>query len=54
MGVKSLMNKRIFLSYCQKNKAEADKIDVEFNKRGITPTRDERDLEYKQEIEKFM
>ena len=48
------MDKKIFLSYCQKNKNEADVIDAAFSRKGIELTRDERDLEYKEEIEKFM
>lgn len=48
------MNKRIFLSYCQANENEADKIDEEFKKNNIIPTRDKRDLKYKQNIEEFM
>lgn len=48
------MDKKIFLSYCQKNKNEADIIDTAFSRKGIELTRDERDLEYKEEIEKFM
>lgn len=54
MGVKNLMDKRIFLSYCQANEKEANKIDEEFIKKGITLTRDKRDLRYKQNIEDFM
>ena len=54
MEVKVLMDKKIFLSYCQKIKNEADIIDTAFSRKGIELTRDERDLEYKEEIEKFM
>lgn len=48
------MDKRIFLSYCQKNKNEADIIDNIFLQKGILLTRDVRDLEYKQSIQEFM
>ena len=48
------MDKRIFLSYCQKNKNEANIIDNIFLQKGILLTRDVRDLEYKQSIQEFM
>ncbi|SQJ00851.1 Uncharacterised protein [Fusobacterium ulcerans] len=48
------MNKKIFLSYCQKNKEEANSVDIAFKEKGIIPTRDERDLKYKQSLEEFM
>lgn len=48
------MDKRIFLSYCQKNKNEADEIDTAFSEKGIELTRDERDLKYRQSLKEFM
>lgn len=48
------MDKRIFLSYCQKNKNEADEIDTAFSEKAIELTRDERDLKYRQSLKEFM
>ena len=48
------MDKKIFLSYCQKNENEAEAIDTAFLKRGIELTKDKRDLKYKQSLKEFM
>ncbi|WP_300359494.1 toll/interleukin-1 receptor domain-containing protein [Fusobacterium sp.] len=48
------MDKKIFLSYCQKNENEAKAIDTAFLEKGIKLTKDERDLKYKQSLKEFM
>uniref|UniRef100_UPI00263296CD toll/interleukin-1 receptor domain-containing protein n=1 Tax=Fusobacterium sp. TaxID=68766 RepID=UPI00263296CD len=48
------MDKKIFLSYCQKNENEAEAIDTAFLKKGIELTKDKRDLKYKQSLKEFM
>lgn len=48
------MNKKIFLSYCQRNENEVKAIDTVFLKKGIKLTKDERDLKYKQSLKEFM
>ncbi len=44
----------IFISYCTKNKEQADHIDDIFEKHGITLTRDIRDVEFKESFRAFM
>lgn len=45
---------RLFLSYCWDNTAEADTIDGDFKKLGLSLTRDTRNLKYRMSIPAFM